>query len=148
MLKKIALLFILSAISSCNFHIEKRKYFKGYHIEIAKSQQSLPQKNDTVFSKKKGYNPSEKLNSKPLESFSKGIYNHSRTDDSFKENRSKDSKKDSHSTIENNEKQINHSIIITSSSTKKPQSRIKKIEKRKIGMIFIYWDYLQLPALL
>src|SRR3989344_7112528 len=95
MFKKIGLIFIISAIISCNLHIEKRKYFKGYHIEIAKLQQPIPQKNDSGFPNQKKYNLSKKFDPEQLEAFSKGI---NETIDNSPENAtSTDSKKDSHS---------------------------------------------------
>jgi len=130
MFKKIGLIFIISAIISCNLHIEKRKYFKGYHIEIAKLQQPIPQKNDSGFPNQKKYNLSKKFDPEQLEAFSKGI---NETIDNSPENAtSTDSKKDSHSKkLNTNEKQTISSITKTSSSTKKSQPQIKKNRKKK-----------------
>ena len=44
MLKKIFFFVVISLIISCNFHIEKRRYFKGYHVEISKSNYSVKEK--------------------------------------------------------------------------------------------------------
>lgn len=129
MFKKIGLLFILSAIISCNFHIEKRKYFKGYHVEIAKSQKPIPQKNDIAFPDQKECNPSKKFDSEPFEASSNGITES--VDNLTEYSTLNDFKKDSHTKKLNTEKQTDFSVFKTSSSAKKPQSQIKKNRKKK-----------------
>ena len=85
MLKKLGLLFILSAIISCNFHIEKRKYFKGYHVEIAKSQKATTENSNTPYFKQTDYNPTQKSISDPLQLYSQGVSSNAKITDSSKD---------------------------------------------------------------
>lgn len=129
MLKKIVLLFILSAIISCNFHIEKRKYFKGYHIEIAKQQQPLPQKNDFDYSNQTETNSPHNFCSETVDYFSK--VSKVKKDNSPIDAKSVDSKKYLNVKKLKIEKQTNSSIIKTYSVTKKSHTQIKKIKRKK-----------------
>lgn len=47
MIKRFLILILLFSVVSCNFHIEKRRYFKGYHVEIQKASNNLAKKSET-----------------------------------------------------------------------------------------------------
>lgn len=49
MFKKLSLLSLLLVLVSCNFHIEKRRYFKGYYVERSASRHAVPQTNNQEF---------------------------------------------------------------------------------------------------